>query len=317
MADSRSRKWQLTINNPAENDFPHEVIKNNLSTLKSLVYWCLCDEVGANGTYHTHIYIAASNAIRFSTLKNLFGAAHMEMAYGTSQENRDYIRKEGKYKDTDKEDTNLPDTFEEFGDMPHEHQGSRTDMTNLYELVKDGLTDYEIVEQDARYLLRLDAIDTARQMLRYERFKNDFRTITVNYIYGSTGVGKTRSVMEKYGYSNVYRITDYDHPFDGYKGQDVVIFEEFRSSLKIQDMLNYLDGYPVELPCRYNNKIACYTQVYIITNIPLRQQYTNIQIDSVDTWYAFLRRIHHIFVHDKRGFREETEWVQMTLGGIK
>ncbi len=32
------------------------------------------------------------------------------------------------------------------------------------------------------------------------------------------------------------------------KGQDVIVFEEFRSSLKIQDMLNYLDGYPCELP---------------------------------------------------------------------
>ena len=27
-------------------------------------------------------------------------------------------------------------------------------------------------------------------------------------------------------------LTDYTHPFDGYKGQDVIIFEEFRSDLK-------------------------------------------------------------------------------------
>ena len=79
--------------------------------------------------------------------------------------------------------------------------------------------------------------------------------------------------MEKYGYQNVYRVTDYDHPFDSYKGQDVIVFEEFRSSLKIQDMLNYLDGYPCELPCRYNNKLACFTKVYIITNISFNQQY--------------------------------------------
>ena len=93
---------------------------------------------------------------------------------------------------------------------------------------------------------------------------------------------------------NVFRITDYLHPFDLYKGQDVILFDEFRSSLKIQDMLNYLDGYPLELPCRYANKIACYTKVYLISNISLESQYMNIQLDSPETWDAFLRRIHTV-----------------------
>jgi hypothetical protein len=108
---------------------------------------------------------------------------------------------------------------------------------------------------------------------------------------GDTGAGKTRSVMELYGYTNVYRVTDYDHPFDSYKGEDVIIFEEFRGSLKVADMLNYLDGYPVELPCRYANKVACYTKVYITTNIPLEEQYRNVQSESPGTWKAFLRRV--------------------------
>ena len=111
----------------------------------------------------------------------------------------------------------------------------------------------------------------------------------------------------------MYRVTDYDHPFDSYKGQDVIVFEEFRSSLKIQDMLNYLDGYPCELPCRYNNKLACFTKVYIITNISFNQQYINIQAESKETWTAFCRRIHHFFTcTNALGMQEETEWVQMT-----
>ena len=72
------------------------------------------------------------------------------------------------------------------------------------------------------------------------------------------------------------------------------MFEEFRSNLLVGDMLNYLDGYPVELPCRYANKVACYTNVYIISNIPLEQQYPNVQTDSPETWAAFRRRIHHV-----------------------
>ena len=113
--------------------------------------------------------------------------------------------------------------------------------------------------------------------------------------------------MDKYGYTNIFRVTDYDHPFDNYKGQDVVLFEEFRSSLKIQDMLNYLDGYPLELPCRYANKIACYTKVYIITNIPLSVQYTSVQNEHLETWLAFKRRIKMVVHYSADGQANESD----------
>jgi len=65
-------------------------------------------------------------------------------------------------------------------------------------------------------------------------------------------------------------------------------------------MLNYLDGYPIELPCRYANKIACYTHVYLITNIPLERQYEEVQKLYASTWQAFLRRINKvIYMTDK------------------
>lgn len=314
MGDSRARKWQITINNPSDYGFTHDAIRECVLKLKSVVYWCMSDEIGASGTYHTHVFLAASNAIRFSTLKNLFNEAHFEICRGTSQENRDYIRKEGKYADTDKAETSVADTFEEYGELPEEHQGARSDMSSLYDLIKDGKTDFEIIEENPRFISQLDRIEAVRQIVRYEQFKNQFRNLTVTYIYGETGSGKTRSVMEKYGYSNVYRVTDYDHPFDGYKGQDVIVFEEFRSSLKIQDMLNYLDGYPVELPCRFNNKYACFNKAFLVTNIPLSAQYSGIQDESKETWKAFLRRIHHVFHCTKAlGMLEETEWVQMTM----
>ena len=100
--------------------------------------------------------------------------------------------------------------------------------------------------------------------------------------------------MEDYGYDKVFRVTNYEHPFDSYKSEDVIVFEEFRSSLKIEDMLNYLDGYPLRLPCRYADKVACYTKVYIITNIPLEEQYPSVQQNHPETWAAFLRRINYI-----------------------
>ncbi|MCI8661546.1 MAG: replication protein [Lachnospiraceae bacterium] len=289
--DTQSRKWQITINNPAEKGYTHDFIKTTLSDMKSLIYWCMSDEIGENGTYHTHIFLQSRGGTRFSTLKKRFEGAHFEMAKGTSQQNMEYVSKTGKWKNNKKSETSVPDTFEEFGEMPVERQGRRNDLDDLYSMIKDGYSDYQILEVMPESLTQLDRIDRVRQVLRYEEFKDRYREISVHYIYGTSGVGKTRSVMENYGYSNVYRVTDYIHPFDGYKGQDIVVFEEFRSGFSFTDMLNYLDGYPLELPCRYANKYACYTKVYIVTNIPISQQYTGVQTDSPDSWMAFIRRI--------------------------
>jgi len=296
----QSRKWQLTINNPANHGKTHDVIKEILSEIKTLQYWCLCDEIGSNGTYHTHIYISLVNGIRFTTLKNKFEGAHFEVANGTSQQNRDYIKKEGKWEKDKKKETNLAETFEEYGEMPIERPGTRNDLHDLYDMIKSGQSNYEIMESNPDYMLQLEKIEKVRQTLKEEKFKNTFRELETVYIHGNTSTGKTRSVMDRFGYENVYRVTDYDHPFDSYKGQDVVLFEEFRSSLKIQDMLNYLDGYPLEVPCRYANKIACYTKVFIISNIDLGSQYKTVQFEHPETFKAFLRRIHDIQYFSKK-----------------
>lgn len=293
--DTRSRKWQLTINNPVEKGFTHDRLKEIAEKFKGLVYWCMSDEIGENKTYHTHFYLAFKDACRFSTLQKIFEGAHFEMAKGTSQQNRDYVFKEGKWeKDKKKKETNLPNTHEEWGELPIERQGYRTDIEDLYDMIKQGMTNFEILETAPQYMLQIERMEKVRQTVKDEMFKREFRLLDVNYIYGTTGVGKTRGIMEMYGYENVFRVTDYEHPFDNYKGQDVIIFEEFRSSLKIQDMLNYLDGYPLELPCRYSNKIACYTKVYLITNIPFSAQYEGTQKEYKETWNAFKRRIKRI-----------------------
>jgi hypothetical protein len=305
--DSQSRKWQITINNPIQKGYTHDRIKELLSEFKSMVYWCMSDEVGENGTYHTHLYVAYSSAVRFSSVKNKFEGAHFEMANGTSQQNRDYVFKEGKWEKDKKKDTNLSNSHEEYGDMPVERQGSRNDLHDLYDMIKQGMSNFDIIDMEPNYMMNIDKIERSRQIIKEEKYKNEFRQLDVRYIYGSTGVGKTRGIMEMYGYQNVFRITDYQHPFDNYKGQEVVIFEEFRSSLKIQDMLNYLDGYPLELPCRYANKIACFVKVYIITNIALDMQYEEIQKQHVETWKALLRRITKvIYMTDKQSYIYDT-----------
>lgn len=287
----------MTINNPAEKGYTHERICQLVNEKSSIIYWCMADEIGENGTYHTHIYLHGKGAIRFSTVKKMFDSGHFEMAKGTASQNRDYVSKTGKWANDKKHETCVEGTFYESGDMPIERQGKRTDLDDLYLMIKGGMSDYEILEQSPDYMLCMDKIERARQVVRQETYKDVWRDMEVTYIWGDTGSGKTRGIMEKYGYSNVFRVTDYMHPFDNYRGQEVIVFEEFRSSLRIGDMLNYTDGYPLELPCRYANKFACYTKVYIISNVPLSQQYSQLQIDNYESFRAFLRRITEVRHH--------------------
>lgn len=304
--DSQSRKWQLTINNPVEKGYTHDYLKEHLAKFKSCVYWCMSDEVGLDErTPHTHVYMACSSAVRFSTLMKHFEGAHFEMCKGTSQQNRDYVYKEGKYKGSAKEDTRVEGTQEEWGEMPVERQGKRNDLADLYDMIRSGMSTYDILQDCPEFMLNLTDIEQTRLIVNQEVYRKTFRELEVTYIYGATGTGKTRYVMEKYGYENVYRVTNYKHPFDSYKGQDVLLFDEFRSSLLLGDMLKYLDGYPVDLPCRFSDKHACYTKVYFTTNIGLFDQYTDVQRKELETWNAFLRRIHHVHVYDRDSKRHE------------
>jgi len=289
-----SRKFQLTFNNPLSHGYDHDTLKKTLLNWPTIKYWCMCDEIGEGGTPHTHLFIVFSNPVMFTTLQKRVYGAHIEPAQGSNQENRDYIRKEGKWETTEKKETNLPDTFEEWGNLPGDLVEKSKQTEAIFAMIKDGKTNAEILEAYPSAMTRIPHIEHTRQTLLEERYKKEFRSLSVTYLYGDAGVGKTRSVMERFGYDNVYRITNYQHPFDGYKGQNIFVFDEYRSNLPISDMLNYLDGYPCMLPCRYADKVACFTTVYIISNIPLEQQYLQIQREQPDTWKAFLRRIHSI-----------------------
>lgn len=292
--DTQSRKWQITVNNPLDKGFTHDHIKEILSGMKSVIYWCMADEVGENGTPHTHIYLQGRGGINFSTVKKRFEGGHFEMAKGTALQNMQYVSKTGKWEADRKKETCVDGTFEEWGEMPVERQGARNDLADVYSMLEQGLSDYEILRQMPEMMLNMDKIGFARRIINDHTYANVWRDLHVEYIYGSTGTGKTRSIMERYGYSNVYRVTDYLHPFDTYEGQDVVLFEEFRSSLKLGDMLKYLDGYPVSLPARFSNKQACYTKVYIVTNIPLVRQYQDCQVNCSEDFEAFIRRVNYV-----------------------
>ena len=291
--NTQSRKYQLTINNPEKYGITRDVILGALNAM-SLDYFCLSDEIASTGTPHTHIFLYSQSPIRFSTVQNRFKNAHIERAYGTVKENRDYIQKSGNWKDTDKAETVVKGSFFEWGDIPSEQMEKMPKMAMLIEAIKNGDSTVEIINNNPGFAFRVKDIDALREKLLAEKFLVENRAVTVHYIYGETGTGKTRSIYQKHAPSDVCRITTYKEGkmiFDAYHGQGVLVFEEFRSQVPIAEMLSYLDIYPLMLPARYNDRVACYHTVYIVSNIPLQEQYIAEQrLESV-TWKAFLRRI--------------------------
>ncbi len=163
MSYLQSRKFQLTINNPADKHLDHEHLKLALNKFKGLVYYARSDEVGLESqTPHTHIFFCLKSPAMFSTVKNRFPDAHIEAAHGSISENRDYVAKTGKWENDPKSDTRVDGTFEESGEPPDEPgQGARSDIAAIYRQIEDGMSNAEIMAANpdtAMYIGKMDKI---------------------------------------------------------------------------------------------------------------------------------------------------------------
>ena len=295
--NTQGRKWLLVINNPAEAGLDHAKLTEILHRF-SPSYFCMADEIATTGTYHTHIFFCAPSPVRFSTIKKRFPTAHIEKAYGTPKENRDYITKSGQWADTSKAETSVPDTFEEWGTLPADNEDKAPEMFQLMQALRSGKSTMEVIEEHPNLAFRIREIELLRQTILAEKYSVEKRKLDVTYLYGASGAGKTWGIFERHDPREICRITDYGGRngvrFDTYRYQDVLVFEEFHSQIPIDSMLNHLDIYPHTLPARYTDRTACYTKVYITSNIPLEEQYRDIQRYQLETWRAFLRRIHNV-----------------------
>ena len=84
----QSRKWQLTINNPSEKGITHDVLRESLAKFTGMLYWCMCDETGSEGTYHTHVYFVLRTPTVHTIVENRFPSIHRKNVKGTFQQNR-------------------------------------------------------------------------------------------------------------------------------------------------------------------------------------------------------------------------------------
>ncbi len=280
--DMQSRRWFFTINNEEKTD---SEFFDYVKSLEHVKYFIFQREAGEKEeTPHIQMFLIFSIDKRFSTIKKLFPRAHIEQVKGTNAQARDYCSKI---------ETRVSGPFE-YGEFAEER--SRSDVKGFLELAKNGADSRSLSKlYPSLYLRELNKVEKIRQDELYEIYRRKLRDIEVTYIYGPPGSGKTKYIVEKFGLGNYYDVPFYNSSsFDQYKGEDVVVFDEFCSSFKITLMNKLIDRYPVQLPARYTNKMACYTKVYIVSNLPLCCQYRYEQETDRTLFDAFKRRIHNI-----------------------
>ena len=235
------------------------------------------------GYKHIQMYLENDDQIKWDTVKKLFPKAHIEARLGSKKQAFIYCTKE---------ETRLHGPFE-YGERP-DFMTSAEKRRSIKEMfiraVAEGSSDKELLMAFPTIYSKKLAEEYRSVLGVHLHLEN--RDIKVTYISGPTRSGKTSYVRRKFKPEDIYVVSDYDKgPFDSYKGQKVIIFEEYRSNFPLSVFLQMLDRYPYELPCRYSNKQALYTEVYIISNWSLREQYLNVDLTDKQ---AFISRVNYV-----------------------
>lgn len=281
---NRSRSWFLTLP-----DEPLEDLTEKLSSYSYIGQQEQGEEAtikNENGYLHFHIFIDTDNPVSFRSLKKKLPNAHIEIPQN----------KLAVYKYVTKTDTATGIRIE--NNFPHDRYKNKSlslkPIEQISQIVKDNpnLTYFDFLKEYPSlfggYWSR-----TAKELIyarKLDKQTGTSRNVDVHYIYGKTGVGKSRYIAENFNRKEVYRVTNRLHPFDGYNGQDVLVFEEFTGQFAIEDMLIWLDRYWIDLPARYENKPALYTKVFILTNVPFSELYPEVQDKNPEQFQAFKRR---------------------------
>ena len=296
---SSARDWLLTLpKQSCESASRLQQIFTDLAVVSAVFQL----EQGEQTSYeHWQIFIRFRHQKRFTTLKRQLvsaglATAHIEPRRGSVAQAVAYCSKTA---------TRIAGPYY-FGDSidVKDHQGHRSDLDRLREMVLDeGMSVDAVLLSDmsasaARYIGYLRELVQARDRQQTAQFRH----LEVTYVYGRPGVGKTRWAMQQYS-DDVYRVSDYGHPFDSYAGQKTLVLDEFDGSMSLSLLLNLLDGYQMELPARYNNRIARYERVIIISNAPLSTFYTTTVDPSStpDRLRALYRRISKYCFMDSDG----------------
>lgn len=245
----RLRNFCFTINNYTEETLNAvlEYGHNNAS------YCVIGKETGEKGTPHLQGYIELTNQKHFSTIKKekAWTTAHIEKRKGTANQAAEYCKKE---KD-----------FQEIGTISK--MGERTDINKVYELAKEGTT-FETFLDSTPNLQNIRIFEIAKSVYQKERrFKPE-----VYWLWGATGTGKTRYVVEKE--TDLWISGKNLRWWEGYDNQEATLFDDFRKDFcTFHELLRILDRYPYTVEVKGGSRKLNSKRMYITSCYPPEEMY--------------------------------------------
>ena len=310
--DVRARSWFCVLNNPADHGFsgtPDEIaeqMKERWITDNPQRTCAVAFCVSAEGLPHCHAVFEDTKTMRFTAVQKLFPGMHIEVTKGNKDQAEDYINKRGKWQE--KGENVL--CVVRHGDIKG-CQGQRRDFEIIDDLINQGLTPNEILEKSFSYRRYETMIKRAffDKRMRETPILRDVKTF---FHFGESGSGKTYmyvQLCEKYGADNVYLLTDYGKGgFDNYNGQPILCMDEFRGQIPFSQLMNLLDGYRVQIPCRYSNGYALWIEVHIFTVLPPEMIYKTMVEENrgIDTYEQLRRRIDFVVYHHRENGEYKT-----------
>lgn len=276
--EKSSRAWCFTINNPLNGDFLD--IQGAQYSVQGL------EKAPTTNTTHIQGYVYWPERRTFAWMKSYMPNAHIEAAKGTPHQNDIYCKKDGNYRCT--------------GALPA-GQGARTDLHMLASMIKSGSSLSDVVDMYPTQFIRYSrGISALYEMYESPQMRLDVHVVA---IYGPTGRGKTRWAYDRFGVKNVYCLDQTANGtiyFEKYKGQPVLLIDDFKDWIPFRMFLKMLDVYPYVVMIKGRSAYAQWHTVVITSEYSVDQWY-----DSLPSKIAQIKRRIHEFL-DLRNLEDQT-----------
>ncbi len=146
--------------------------------------------------------------------------------------------------------------------------GSRSDITRLCARAKEkDVTVRTLWDEHPEAMLKYHkGVDVLRETQRGERDRAQPNAVYV--VVGPTGTGKTRSVFDRFGIDvDALYVKDGTTAqfWDMYDHQPVVLFDDYKGELPLQQLLKILDIYPLQIQYKGGSKRLT-TKTWVITS---------------------------------------------------